>query len=105
METHLSPLITCMPGLISNATDESKGYLLEVWLMSNVFILFYQIWWLFYDFIKIKEDIQLQAFTEAFRDCNVDCKLILPYLDAMGEMLLSVGALLDTEHKFLLHVS
>ena len=34
METHLSPLITCIPGLISNATDDSKGYLLEVCLMS-----------------------------------------------------------------------
>ncbi|TKW04860.1 hypothetical protein SEVIR_7G137800v4 [Setaria viridis] len=30
----------------------------------------------------------LEAFTDAFRDCKVDCKLILPYLDAVGEMLL-----------------
>ncbi|KAM0827977.1 hypothetical protein ACQ4PT_067848 [Festuca glaucescens] len=29
METHLGPLITCIPGLISNAADDSKGYLLE----------------------------------------------------------------------------
>ncbi|WVZ90659.1 hypothetical protein U9M48_036941 [Paspalum notatum var. saurae] len=57
MEMYLSPLITCTPGLISNAPDDSKGYLLE-------------------------------AFTDAFRDCKVDCKLILPYLDAVGEMLL-----------------
>ena len=72
--------------------------------MADVFILVCQIWWLFYNFNKIKEYIQLQAFSEAFRDCNVDCKLILPYLDAVGEMLLPVGALLDTELKFLLHV-
>ncbi|XP_062225864.1 uncharacterized protein LOC133924381 [Phragmites australis] len=57
MEMYLSPLITCIPGLISNAPDDSKGYLLE-------------------------------AFTDAFRDCKVDWKLILPYLDAVGEMLL-----------------
>ncbi|KAL6845843.1 hypothetical protein ACP4OV_024418 [Aristida adscensionis] len=31
----------------------------------------------------------LEAFTDGFRDCRVDCKLILPYLDAVGEMLLS----------------
>jgi pre-rRNA-processing protein IPI1 len=30
METYLGPLITCIPGLISNAADDSKGYLLEV---------------------------------------------------------------------------
>ncbi|KAM0881323.1 hypothetical protein ACQ4PT_033013 [Festuca glaucescens] len=60
METHLGPLITCIPGLISNAADDSKGYLLE-------------------------------AFTDAFRDSNVDCKLILPYLDAVGEMLLPLN--------------
>ncbi|KAM0866067.1 hypothetical protein ACQ4PT_042862 [Festuca glaucescens] len=29
METYLGPLITCIPGLISNAADDSKGYLLE----------------------------------------------------------------------------
>ncbi|KAK3141987.1 hypothetical protein QOZ80_4BG0340710 [Eleusine coracana subsp. coracana] len=56
VEIYLSPLITALPGLISNAPDDSKGYLLE-------------------------------AFTDAFRDCKVDCKLILPYLDAVGEML------------------
>ncbi|XP_037478125.1 uncharacterized protein LOC119355427 [Triticum dicoccoides] len=57
METHLSPLITCILGLIANCADDSKGYLLE-------------------------------AFTDAFRDSKVDCKLMLPYLDAVGEMLL-----------------
>lgn len=57
METNLSPLITFIPDLISNAADDSKGFLLE-------------------------------AFTDAFRDCSVDSKLILPYLDAVGEMLL-----------------
>ncbi|KAL5216290.1 hypothetical protein ABZP36_007691 [Zizania latifolia] len=57
MEKHLSPLITSIPDLVSNATDDSKGHLLE-------------------------------AFTDAFRDCKVDCKLILPYLDAVGKMLL-----------------
>ncbi|KAF8703383.1 hypothetical protein HU200_032184 [Digitaria exilis] len=57
MEMYLSPLITCIPGLVFNAPYESKGYLLE-------------------------------AFTDAFRGCKVDCKLILPYLDAVGEMLL-----------------
>lgn len=57
IEMYLSPLITCTPGLISNAPDDSKGYLLE-------------------------------AFTDSFRDCKVDCKLMLPYLDAVGEMLL-----------------
>ncbi|XP_062184458.1 uncharacterized protein LOC133888289 [Phragmites australis] len=57
MEMYLSPLITFIPGLISNAPDDSKGYLLE-------------------------------AFTDAFRDCKVDYKLILPYLDAVGEMLI-----------------
>ncbi|CAM0904271.1 unnamed protein product [Alopecurus aequalis] len=68
METHLSPLITCIPSLISNAADDSKGYLLE-------------------------------AFTEAFRDCNVDCKLILPYLEAVGEMLLPENSGISlTEH-------
>ncbi|KAF0890463.1 hypothetical protein E2562_002832 [Oryza meyeriana var. granulata] len=56
MEKHLSPLVTSIPDLVSNAPDESKGYLLE-------------------------------AFTDAFRDCKVDCKLILPYLDAVGKML------------------
>ncbi|KAG2572684.1 hypothetical protein PVAP13_7KG197100 [Panicum virgatum] len=30
----------------------------------------------------------LEAFTDAFRGCKVDCKLIFPYLDAVGEMLL-----------------
>ena len=30
IEMYLSPLITCIPGLISNAPDDSKGYLLEV---------------------------------------------------------------------------
>ncbi|GJN26937.1 hypothetical protein PR202_gb14905 [Eleusine coracana subsp. coracana] len=59
VEIYLSPLITALPGLISNAPDDSKGYLLE-------------------------------AFTDAFRDCKVDCKLILPYLDAVGEMLFDV---------------
>jgi pre-rRNA-processing protein IPI1 len=34
MEIHFSPLITCIPGLISNAADDSKGYLLEVGLIS-----------------------------------------------------------------------
>ncbi|KAL6652592.1 hypothetical protein ACP70R_011517 [Stipagrostis hirtigluma subsp. patula] len=57
MEMYLSPLITCMPGLIFNAPDDSKGYLLE-------------------------------AFTDAFRGCKVDCKLIMPFLDGVGEMLL-----------------
>ncbi|CAL5016488.1 unnamed protein product [Urochloa decumbens] len=58
MERNLSPLITCIPGLIVNTrSHDSKGYLLE-------------------------------AFTDAFRDCKVDCKLILPYLAAVGEMLL-----------------
>ncbi|TVT98346.1 hypothetical protein EJB05_56350 [Eragrostis curvula] len=57
MEMYMSPLITCIPDLISNAPDDSKGYLLE-------------------------------AFTDAFRDCKVDSKLIFPYLDAVGEMLL-----------------
>ncbi|GJN02641.1 hypothetical protein PR202_ga20013 [Eleusine coracana subsp. coracana] len=61
VEIYLSPLITALPGLISNAPDDSKGYLLE-------------------------------AFTDAFRDCKVDCKLILPYLDAVGEMLLDVAS-------------
>ncbi|RLM66539.1 hypothetical protein C2845_PM16G10320 [Panicum miliaceum] len=56
MEMYLSPIITCIPGLIFNAPYDSKGYLLE-------------------------------AFTDAFRGCKVDCKLILPYLDAVGEML------------------
>ncbi|KAM0913507.1 hypothetical protein ACQ4PT_012109 [Festuca glaucescens] len=68
METHLGPLITCIPGLISNAADDSKGYLLE-------------------------------AFTDAFRDSSVDCKLILPYLDAVGEMLLpEKSGITFTEH-------
>jgi hypothetical protein len=40
----------------------------------------------------MKYYVQLQSFTDAFRDCKVDCKLILPYLDAVGEMLLHVGA-------------
>jgi hypothetical protein len=53
--------------------------------------------------MKIKEYIQLQAFTDAFRDSHVDCKLILPYLDAVGEMLLPVGAFVGSELKFLLH--
>nr|CAE05994.1 OSJNBa0016O02.4 [Oryza sativa Japonica Group] len=56
MEKHLSPLITFIPDLVSNAPDDSKGYLLE-------------------------------AFTDAFWDCKVDCKLIFPYLDAVGKML------------------
>lgn len=56
IEIYLSPLITCIPGLISNAPDDSKGYLLEV-------------------------------FTDSFKDCKVDCKLMLPYLDAVGGML------------------
>jgi len=30
IEMYLSPLITCIPGLISNAPDDSKGYVLEV---------------------------------------------------------------------------
>ncbi|KAL5215233.1 hypothetical protein ABZP36_004385 [Zizania latifolia] len=62
MEKHLSPLITSIPDLVSNARDDSKGSLLE-------------------------------AFTDAFRDCKVDCKLILPYLDAVGKMLLPVDEL------------
>lgn len=37
----------------------------------------------------------MQAFTDSFRDCKVDCKLILPYLDAVGEMLLPVGSSSD----------
>ncbi|KAG2566782.1 hypothetical protein PVAP13_7NG244800 [Panicum virgatum] len=57
MEMYLSPIITCIPDLIFNAPDDSKGHLLE-------------------------------AFTDTFRGCKVDCKLILPYLDAVGEMLL-----------------
>uniref|UniRef100_A0A0D9W601 Pre-rRNA-processing protein Ipi1 N-terminal domain-containing protein n=2 Tax=Leersia perrieri TaxID=77586 RepID=A0A0D9W601_9ORYZ len=57
MEKHLSPLIISIPDLVSNAPDDSKGYLLE-------------------------------AFTDAFRDCKVDCKLILPYLDSVGKLLL-----------------
>ncbi|CAO2042608.1 unnamed protein product [Urochloa humidicola] len=57
VEMYLSPLITCIPGLIVNASDDPKGYLLE-------------------------------AFTDAFRDCKVDCKLILPYLAAIEELLL-----------------
>ncbi|XP_015692389.1 uncharacterized protein LOC102700798 isoform X1 [Oryza brachyantha] len=56
MEKNLN-IITSIPDLVSNAPDDSKGYILE-------------------------------AFTDAFRDCKVDCKLILPYLDAMGKMLL-----------------
>jgi hypothetical protein len=72
--------------------------------MTDFLILVCQIWWLFYNFIKIKEYIQLQAFTDAFRDSNVDCKLILPYLDAVGEMLLPVGAFVGSELKFLLHI-
>ncbi|KQJ83050.1 hypothetical protein BRADI_5g12820v3 [Brachypodium distachyon] len=56
METHLSPLIAFIPGLISNAGDDSKGYLLE-------------------------------AFTDAFGGSKVDCKLMLPYLDAVRDML------------------
>ncbi|EEC77439.1 hypothetical protein OsI_16240 [Oryza sativa Indica Group] len=56
LEKHLSPLITFIPDLVSNAPDDSKGYLLE-------------------------------AFTDAFWDCKVDCKLIFPYLDAVGKML------------------
>jgi hypothetical protein len=67
MKTCLSSLITCMPGLVSNAADESIGYLLEVWMISFL-MLVYEIWWLFYNFIKIKEYIQLQAFTDAFGD-------------------------------------
>jgi hypothetical protein len=62
------------------------------WRLTDLLILLCQILCLFYNFIKIKEYIKLQAFTDAFRDSNVVCKLILPYLDAVGEMLLHVGA-------------
>jgi hypothetical protein len=46
----------------------------------------------FYNFIKIKEYIQLLAFTDAFKDSNVDGKQILPYFKAVEEMLPPVGA-------------
>jgi pre-rRNA-processing protein IPI1 len=42
MEMYLNPLITCIPGLISNAPDDSKVYLLEVWLICfSVYEIFY----------------------------------------------------------------
>ncbi|KAK3142350.1 hypothetical protein QOZ80_4BG0345410 [Eleusine coracana subsp. coracana] len=72
VEIYLSPLITALPGLISNAPDDSKGYLLE-------------------------------AFTDAFRDCKVDCKLILPYLDAVGEMLLDEEIGMSCYHGSWIH--
>jgi pre-rRNA-processing protein IPI1 len=73
MEKHLSPLITFIPDLVSNAPDDSKGYLLE-------------------------------AFTDAFWDCKVDCKLIFPYLDAVGKMLFPVGSFYGIHTKLpLLH--
>jgi hypothetical protein len=38
----------------------------------------------------------VQVFTDSFKDCKVDCKLMLPYLDAVGGMLFPVGSLSDT---------
>lgn len=52
----------------------------------------------------MRDYIQLQAFTDAFWDCKVDCKLIFPYLDAVGKMLFPVGSFFGIHTKLpLLH--
>lgn len=87
VEKHFGPLLPFIPGIILKATESWKARLLEVQLVIK-YCFVNQISCIM---MTNMYQMHLQAFTFAFKDCKADSKLILGFLSAINEMLISVS--------------